>query len=302
MATNGATSVRRDAKVSRPPNRDEILARAENLATTLGSKTLPIPLGRIAKKQRVKRIDFRPLLVAGCLEVEEDGFNIYVSADKEKAPLYSAWARDLRAESQLPGRMRFTIAHEIAHTLLYDERSSPPRDLFEPESQEGLELLESICNAAAAEILLPQSVVRRTAVAMDFLDPDGLRQLCREAAVSPETLVIKTRRNTDWLHDVGGIMSVERGAVGWQITAIALHGELEGVFGRVGKGSSIQKITNAANFYLNGGTFRRLTTIINYETQSSIGFQRFEIACETAPPQQRSLLVTLRARSDPWFV
>lgn len=290
------------AAATRQPNAKAILKEAERLALTFGGNGLPIPLGQIAQQQKVKQISFRPLLVPGCLEVKDDGFNIYVNSDKEQSSVYSAWARDARQEIRLPGRMRFTIAHEIAHTLFYDTKSMPPRDLFEPEDAEKAQALESLCNAAAAEFLLPEKVMRHVAVAVDFMNPDSLRELARMASVSPETLVIKTQRKNEWFHNIGGILCVERTDEEWQISAIALHVALRGIFGRVKRGSLIQQLVKSPRFCLTGGSLKKLTTIVNFETQSSVGFQRIEFVCETAPPEQRTLFVTLRAKGEPWFV
>jgi hypothetical protein len=227
------------------------------------------------------------------LEVKDDGFNIYVNSDKEQSSVYSAWARDPRQETRLPGRIRFTIAHEIAHTLFYDTKSVPPKDLLEPEDPEKAQALESLCNSVAAEFLLPQTVMRRVAVGVDFTNPDSLRELALMASVSPETLVIKAQRKSEWLHHVGGILSVERRDGDWQISAVALHEELRGVFGKLKRGSPIQQLVKSHRFCL---------TIVNFQTQSSIGFRRIEFACENATPQQRTLFVTLRAKGDAWFV
>lgn len=56
---------------------------------------------------------------------------------------------------------RFTFAHEIAHTFLYDLSTTPPRRIFPSMSQS---ISEILCNRIAAEVLMPKWMVK------DFLN------------------------------------------------------------------------------------------------------------------------------------
>jgi hypothetical protein len=198
--------------------------------------------------------------------------------------------------------MRFTIAHELAHTFFYDVKVSPPRDLLEPQSFEEVEKLESMCDEIAAELLLPEPVLRRIAVGLNFMDPDALRGLCVTSAVSPITLVIKAALNTEWLQNSGGIMVVERTSEGCFVRAAALAGIQ--CFDRLKlRGAPISYFFRKSSFCLNQGQDLAINTIVSFATtQGSTGFQRLEVRCERSHLERRSFFVTFKARGSPWFV
>jgi hypothetical protein len=96
----------------------------DDWAERLGSRYIrnagsvgPTALGAMAREQRIKRVEFRPLLVEGGLIVESDGFIMMVRCDRDES---DAFARSFSGDETgafLPPRQRFTIAHEIAHTF-----------------------------------------------------------------------------------------------------------------------------------------------------------------------------------------
>ena len=142
---------------------------------------MPTPLGRIAKTRKVSSVVFRPLLVLGCLETVDYGFKISVNCEVARESDYQAWFTNASTEHRLPGRVRFTIAHEIAHTFLFDPSTTPPTDLTDTEDPGELDEIERICDQIAAELLLPKAIIRRIATeqSCDFMDPDSLRKLAR---------------------------------------------------------------------------------------------------------------------------
>ena len=91
-------------------------------------------------------------------------------------------------------RIRFSIAHEIAHTLFPDfaerprSRSAPDRTL--PDEWQ----LELLCNLAAAELLMPATLLEST-----DSPPASMRHLLQERArfeVSMEALLLRLARLT----------------------------------------------------------------------------------------------------------
>ena len=54
-------------------------------------------------------------------------------------------------------RNRFRVAHEVGHSFFYDRGSAPPRRLLAPSEEE-----ERFCDEFAAELLIPQTAVRRS--------------------------------------------------------------------------------------------------------------------------------------------
>lgn len=103
-----------------------------------------------------------------------------------------------------PNRRRFTIAHEFGHYLLhrhiakvfFDESLVFFRD---KEASEGKKLQEIEANTFAAELLMPESVLRERIIeqpldAFDESDDSALRQLATEFEVSPQALTIRLTR------------------------------------------------------------------------------------------------------------
>lgn len=121
-----------------PPYRPEsyrralklLLPKVEQLLDDCEIRAVPVNLYRIAKHQdihRVRELDTR--LDGQLLELESGGFEVILSRN---APL---------------SRRRFTLAHEIAHTLLAQAEGGV-------ECSDGI--VEDLCNAMAAELLMPR--------------------------------------------------------------------------------------------------------------------------------------------------
>jgi hypothetical protein len=59
-------------------------------------------------------------------------------------------------------RLRFTQAHEVAHTFFYDLKKTPPQRLLHlSPGTKSYRKLEDICNAFAGALLLPEDLVRQ---------------------------------------------------------------------------------------------------------------------------------------------
>ncbi len=105
----------------------------------LGLTAAPIPLAPIASACRVQKVVFRPMLGSGATVPVDAGFTIYVNCKSEDVNDWEARFNDRSDQGRfLPNRARFTIAHEIAHTLFYDRtargsvsRSHPTAQSFE---------------------------------------------------------------------------------------------------------------------------------------------------------------------------
>lgn len=89
------------------------------------------------------------------------------------------------------GRIRFSLAHEIAHTLFPDYRSEIRR---RGPSRGDAWQVELLCNIAAAEILMPIG----TAVELEdeSVDIDNLMRLRKDFDVSAEALFLRMARRT----------------------------------------------------------------------------------------------------------
>jgi hypothetical protein len=100
-------------------------------------------------------------------------------------------------ENELTTRQRFTIAHEIAHTLVYDLTRTPPREhpgilqaILDSGGREPAKSLEDFCQISAGMILTPTLALERELGPFGCVD--SLELVLRLAAtfrVSPEVLI-----------------------------------------------------------------------------------------------------------------
>ena len=99
-------------------------------------------------------------------------------------------------ESHHPNRQRFSIAHELGHYLLHREQSSVFIDAVyyrDQTSSEGSRAQEIEANAFAAELLMPERVVREhfERQDMDMVDDVAIRRLASRWEVSAQALTIR---------------------------------------------------------------------------------------------------------------
>jgi hypothetical protein len=142
-------------------------------------KGLAAMLDHFLVKRRVLRTEFVTGLNSdGCIEPIglsfRDGFRMML---KRGAP---------------QTRTRFTIAHELCHTFLYE---------IVPElkfgSQEVDEAEERLCNLGAAELLIPARSVRAEAKTLN-MSIDSLEKLAAMYVVSSETMLLRLRSLKLW--------------------------------------------------------------------------------------------------------
>ena len=122
----------------------------EHLLSECAPLRLPIDLTRLAIKQGIAQIHFRPMPSDGAIEVVADGFVVHMQCTKQQ--LVPTSAVDSGAMS---ARQRFTLAHEISHTFFYDAARQPREPHPTPR------LLERSCNHAAQRLLLPEHLLAR---------------------------------------------------------------------------------------------------------------------------------------------
>ena len=87
------------------------------------------------------------------------------------------------------GRIRYSIAHEIAHTLFPDCGDRVRNRSREPVGQQDEWQLETLCNIAAAEILMPVGSMKKEDT--DILDIDKILQSRKQFDVSTEAVLIR---------------------------------------------------------------------------------------------------------------
>jgi hypothetical protein len=175
--------------------RRDALKQAERLSATLGTR-LPVDIGAIADACRIRRIEFRPLLVDGALGVVAGGFEIFVRCESFNADVWSERFASARDGTLLPmnavNKVRFTIAHEIAHTFFYARISSPiPKMAFAVDHPRTRQSLERACNRIAAVLLLPVHPMCGAVDSKGFHDPRVLGSIAKKALVSRQTLAVR---------------------------------------------------------------------------------------------------------------
>lgn len=86
----------------------------------------------------------------------------------------------VKLNSRVPrARRRFSLAHEIAHALLQSQLGAhrPPDPTLCRGSATGDLTVETLCDAFAAELLMPYAHFRRFALDQRYVSVDGIEQL-----------------------------------------------------------------------------------------------------------------------------
>jgi uncharacterized protein DUF955 len=181
--------------------RRDALKRAERLSATFGTR-LPVDIGALADACCIQRIEFRPLLVDGALGVVTGGFEIFVRCESSDADVLSERFASARDGALLPAntvnKIRFTIAHEIAHTFFYRPISSRiPKMAFAVDHPKTRQSLERACNRIAAVLLLPVEQICRQFDCKRFHDPRVLSAIARKALVARQALIARIHTLSD---------------------------------------------------------------------------------------------------------
>lgn len=235
--------------------RRETIERAEAVIDKVW-KGLPVDLKSVADQCRVRRIKFQPLLLDGGLAVTNEGFYIYVRSDAESGPEFTAcFAKDGTGRTlpkHFAKRARFTIAHEIAHALLYDTSSFPPKHTEKVDAA-SLGGLEHTCNVVAAALMLPERIFENEYSGADLLDPNILLDIAETALVPKATLVLRFRRLRRAEHPVGLIARVELLNGDWVFTATSLHYSLRELFAPYLRLRTVRALVDDPSFALCDG-------------------------------------------------
>jgi hypothetical protein len=239
-----------------PDRRRDAFHVAERLVTDTATK-LPTDLGAIAAKRRIRRIEFKPLLTDGSLAVDTEGFVIYVNCSPgDGADLTDRFSQD-GTGSTLPRsllhRARFTIAHEIAHTLFYDLGASPPKEKIPLNHSNSVKSLEFSCNEIAGVLTMPELLIEREFRESGFLLPAELRELAGRSLVSSQALVRRFQDLRRLPHPEAIIVSATRSQTEWSIAAISRHYSLRHLFPEARLGTPLRSLITDPDFVLYGG-------------------------------------------------
>lgn len=141
--------------------------------------TAPIPLKPLLKRLNISfsYTEEQPLSAKGAafLLTDKTGFKIAIN----ESSLKTNWRR-----------IRFSIAHELGHAILFQVLKEPKLIASLDENPQAHEQLERVCNVAASEILMPTTLVRAALKTHD-LSPNGLLTLYDKFLVSKDVLLRK---------------------------------------------------------------------------------------------------------------
>ena len=168
-------------------------------------------------------------------------------------------------------RVRFSLAHEIGHTLFSDYLDSTRNRLQSLQQRADNWQLELLCNVAAAEMLMPSESVARSLTS--DLGIDKLTDLWRRFEVSPEAFLIRIARSTNQPIS---------------IFAAAREGDEEAPRYRIDYciSSSSSQISIAPGTRLPAGTVMKDCTTIGYTAKGAERWGGYELAveCVGIPP------------------
>jgi Zn-dependent peptidase ImmA (M78 family) len=186
-----------------PPSKNasllrSLLSEADVLASRVSKQKFPILLRPIAKLRRVTSVDFCPLLVDAMLTTHPEGFRILLNSDGGRTKeLKDRFDNETREKTMHP-RLRFSIAHEIAHTFFYDISKQSPQIVKTFTSGGGraaLDNLERNCNTIASHILLPTSMFRNEFLSLKDVTPENISNFARMAGVSLQALLFRLNKS-----------------------------------------------------------------------------------------------------------
>lgn len=157
-----------EAQRRSPKASDEalVIGIATELVEVLGLEP-PIKPEIVASYQGIHRIQRSPLSWAGCLVAEGDELVIYVR------------------NTDTPGRQRFTILHEVAHTFLPGYEYAPQYRCTPLSTRARRDPNEALCDIAASELLMPSRYVQAVIVGSSF-DLDAVSALAQDCDASLE--------------------------------------------------------------------------------------------------------------------
>lgn len=198
----------------------------------------PVDLHAIARLRKIARIKLRLMVEEGALVPVPGGFEVYVQNLKSS---------DLSVESaELPdalnARQRFTLAHEIVHTLFYESPGETPvptrkiRSKYEDPDRVGL---EEICDRAAARLLVPKPLLKREIRESldgdcERIDAPFVRLMTQRFRVSYEVMIGRFRAVEPQNAFARSIMLVRKSEQGHQLVTSYTGATLLSAFPRLG--------------------------------------------------------------------
>jgi len=209
----------------------------------------PIPLQEIYSRCKVKKVVFQPMLVEAGLAIDDDGFVVFVSCDEEAKQEWTSAFNDANQRGRfLPGRVRFSMAHELIHTFFYDTEQKPYRKKIRETHHKEIDSLETACNYGASQLLLPTRQLRTDTNKSDFLSTRRIVDLARKYRVSIECLIHRLEYLEDWTAERGILVYLKEVNDEYRIRAIAKSASVRGLFENAINDSDYKSLFDKAVF------------------------------------------------------
>jgi len=150
-----------------------------------------VNLYELARSRRIYRLELCPLLSDGRLLLDNSGFRVQLN-NPEKLVV----SLDSGDPPTLTRKQRFTLAHEIAHTLVYDIARNPPKEveqiltvIAEAGGSAPADSVEQFCQISAGLILMPSGSLRKAIGGRRLDSPEEVVRLADTFKVSAEALI-----------------------------------------------------------------------------------------------------------------
>jgi hypothetical protein len=199
---------------------------ADALAAEVAKGHFPVLLQSLAMRCRVTAVEFRPLLVDAMLTTHARGFRILFNSNGDNPTALRNQFEHESPDRLLAPRLRFSLAHELAHTLFYDISGCTPVVAKKFRSGGGrtcLDNLERSCNKLAANLLLPTSLLELAVRGIKTFTPEAIVDLAKRAGVSLEVLIRRLGETNSFLKcDLRGcVVLVKQSGEETAVTAVA---------------------------------------------------------------------------------
>jgi len=240
-------------------------------------------------------------LSEGTISIGDDGFAISVGADTYEVEDLQTRFRDDSTGKRLPHRLRFTLAHEIAHTFFFDLNSRPPKNKVHLENPRTLHALEMACNTIAGGLLLPKEIFERRFAGKSLHDPDTLSKIANTAHMSKPALISRLAKLGSSTLPPAIFASVRRKGHELVIEAVWRHYSFHAMFSELKAGAPLQfqgvSMQCLKPLQIYGGSFCKVSFDVSLDTRVS---DRWKLSAESAADTVTShaFIVTLTRPRD----
>jgi len=201
-------------------NRMAIEINTENVLKLLELNILPIYITKqVMKRQKIRMIrENKKMPENGRVIIGKEEFVIEINSKKciGKA------------------NRRYLIAHEVAHTMLYEIEKWPPRNMIVKISERKYE--ETICDYLARKILIPEETLKREIIkeVREHTTYEKIKKIANKYCVPWSQIVIKLVEDMRYIKKIIMIAGKKSDNDGWRVKWHAMP-KMEGIYIPIGR-------------------------------------------------------------------